>query len=190
LHGLYSTLGCRAAQLQPPLGTRQQPTCFLYIMYNMWHTCVLPYRAPGQDHFSRRAVTFRFYERLRDHHPCKHGIYPRLSSSPPESQSGTLGQVQKSRLLGTQNLGISMNPWSLRSLSAPHRERVAGMTLKDLKCTGYARIDRRSQRFTARNPTVLGEPKWNQTPRELITQRSKVELLVKSTSQDFWGPRI
>ena len=32
-----------------------------------------------------------------------------------ESQSGTLGQVQKSRLLGTQNLG-SMNPWSLRSL--------------------------------------------------------------------------
>jgi hypothetical protein len=32
-----------------------------------------------------------------------------------ESQSGTLGQVQKSRLLGTQNFGY-MNPWSLRSL--------------------------------------------------------------------------
>jgi uncharacterized membrane protein YfcA len=36
-------------------------------------------------------------------------------SAGSESQSGTLGQVQKSRLLGTQNVG-SMNPWSLRSL--------------------------------------------------------------------------
>jgi hypothetical protein len=56
-----------------------------------------------------------------------------------ESQSETLGQVQKSRLLGTQNLG-SMNPWSLRSLPPLRpvgRKRVAGMTLKDLKCTGY-----------------------------------------------------
>jgi hypothetical protein len=63
---MVSTIDCRAAQLQPPLGTRQQPTCFLYIMYNMWHTvhvfCPTEPTAPGLDHFSRRAVTFCWWD--------------------------------------------------------------------------------------------------------------------------------
>ena len=43
-----------------------------------------------------------------------------------------------------------------------------------------------------REPKV-GRADSNQRPREqmvLITQRAKVELWVKSKSQDFWGPRI
>jgi hypothetical protein len=63
---MVSTIDCRAAQLQPPLGTRQQPTCFLYIMCNMWHTvhvfCPTEPTAPGLDHFSRRAVTFCWWD--------------------------------------------------------------------------------------------------------------------------------
>jgi hypothetical protein len=70
--------------VEPLLWARQHPARFVHIMYNVWHTCALPYHAHSarpRPLFPTQISTFCF---LRNHTttgpPPKHDLSPGMSS--------------------------------------------------------------------------------------------------------------